>query len=80
MADLQIRLIRPNDSFEELTELLHRAYASLGATGFNYTAVDQNVATTRERTANQECYLAFLDERLAGTFVLGPAAGTTRGL
>jgi hypothetical protein len=33
--------VDPNDSFEELTGLLHRAYASLGAMGFNYTAVDQ---------------------------------------
>jgi GNAT superfamily N-acetyltransferase len=71
MADLQIRLIAPDDSIEELTALLHRAYATLGAMGLNYTAVDQNVATTRERVANRECYLAFLGERLAGTFVLG---------
>lgn len=35
---------------EALTELLHRAYAELGARGLNFTGVDQNVKTTRYRT------------------------------
>lgn len=37
-----IRPIEPGDSLEELTRLLHRAYAPLGKLGLNYTAVDQS--------------------------------------
>jgi len=69
---LHVRLIEAGDSLEALTALLHRAYASLGAMGFNYTAVDQSVATTRERIAHKECYLGFVGERMVGTLVLGP--------
>ena len=72
VADLQIRLMDAGDSFERLTELLHRAYASLGAMGFNYTAVDQCVATTRERVAHGECYLGLVADQIVGTLVLGP--------
>lgn len=44
---------RPYDDAdaEELTGLLHRAYAELGAQGLNFTAVDQDVEVTRERAA-----------------------------
>lgn len=38
---LTLRKLRREDSIEELTYLLHRAYARLGAVGLNYTAVDQ---------------------------------------
>ena len=39
--DIEIRQFGPDDSIEELTALLHRAYARLGSMGLNYTAVDQ---------------------------------------
>jgi|SRR6478609_4768322 len=62
-----------SDSFEELTDLLHRAYATLGASGFNYTAVDQSVTATREQIARKECYLACVAQRMIGTLLLGRA-------
>jgi hypothetical protein len=55
-----IRTFAPNDSLIELTQLLHRAYANLGALGLNYTAVDQ----TPEDTAKQGTALAL--HRLIG--------------
>ena len=48
---ISIRPLGPDDSVEELTALLHRAYAVLGAMGLNYTAVDQTCEVTRKRIA-----------------------------
>jgi homogentisate 1,2-dioxygenase len=47
--------------------------------GFNYTAVDQSVATTRERVAHKECYLGLVAEQIAGTeFVNARETAVTR--
>jgi GNAT superfamily N-acetyltransferase len=72
MEDIQIRVLDERDSLEELTALLHRAYAELGAMGFRYKAVDQSVETTRARIANGECYVAVRARALVGTAVLFP--------
>ncbi len=68
--------IRPwntEDSFDELTTLLHLAYAPLGAMGLNYTAVDQGPKVTAERIAGCMCYVAEQDGKLVGTAtVRGP--------
>ena len=46
MKGCAIRVFAADDLIEHLTELLHRAYAPLGARALNYTAVDQSVETT----------------------------------
>jgi GNAT superfamily N-acetyltransferase len=65
-----IRALRDSDSLDELTALLHAAYSQLGRLGFNYTAVDQAVAVTRERIAGGECYVATANGALVGTVLL----------
>lgn len=55
---ISIRPIRPADNMEELTALLHRAYADLGAMGLNYTAVDQSAEVTRLRIAGGRGFVA----------------------
>lgn len=72
-VDLRIRRIEAEDSREELTALLHRAYAMLGAKGFNYTAVNQSVAATRDAGDKKECYLGLVAGRIVGTLLLGHA-------
>lgn len=67
MPELTIRLLQPEDSLEEITLLLNRAYQRLADLGFNYTAVDQTVEVTRSRIKSCECYVAMLDGRLVGT-------------
>jgi len=69
---LQIRPLQPEDSLSALTALLHRAYARLAALGLNYTAVDQDEATTARRVAGGHCLLAFWEGQLAGTVLLQP--------
>jgi GNAT superfamily N-acetyltransferase len=70
-ADL-IRTLAPTDSLIELTDLLHRAYASLGAMGLNYTAVDQTPDITAQRIAGGQCYVAEVEGRITGTIVVKP--------
>ena len=68
-----IRPLAPQDSIEALTALLHASYASLAAQGWNFTAVDQSVAMTRERLAGAQAFVAEQGGRLVGTIaVRGP--------
>jgi len=64
-----IRLLTEQDSIAELTELLHNAYAQLGAMGFNYTAVDQPEHVTRRRISGGECYIAVNGGLVLGTIL-----------
>jgi GNAT superfamily N-acetyltransferase len=69
---LTVRTLGALDSIEQLTALLHRAYARLGAMGLNYTAVDQTPEVTAKRLAGGQCYVAEWDGQLAGTIVVKP--------
>lgn len=71
-AQLTIRPFGATDSYEELTELLHRGYARLAAAGMKYYASWQPPAITRERCSQGECYLAEFDGRLVGTILFRP--------
>lgn len=67
---LQIRTLSPTDSLDELTSLLHLAYAELATMGLNYTAVDQSVHITEERVTAGVCFVAESDGRILGTIVV----------
>ena len=67
--DIEIRLIRPDDDYAELTELLHRAYSSLAARGMKFLASHQDEKMTRERIGEGECYVAIENGRFIGTIV-----------
>lgn len=70
---IAIRPLRADDCLQRLTELLHAAYATLMAQGWNFTAADQSVQTTRERLAEGQAFIALQDECLVGTIsVRGP--------
>jgi hypothetical protein len=71
MSDPIIRPINATDSRAAMTELLHAAYAQLGAMGFNYTAVDQTEEVTHKRIARGNCLVAIdADGTLVGTIML----------
>jgi GNAT superfamily N-acetyltransferase len=69
---VHIRALEATDSFEELTALLHRAYAPLADLGFRYLATHQDVETTRGRAAKGECYVMLDARRIIGTILLIP--------
>lgn len=61
-AAVLVRLIEPRDSIEEITALLHRAYACQVAMGLRPLAGRQDAETTRERAAHSECYVATIPD------------------
>lgn len=63
------RLFELNDA-RPLTDLLHAAYAELGAMGLNFTAVDQSVETTVMRAQAGQCWIVEDKERLVGTLTM----------
>ncbi|KAG8154898.1 GNAT family N-acetyltransferase [Burkholderia catarinensis] len=59
-----------SDSYDALTALLHRAFAPLGALGFNCPCVDQPVSATRERVLASECFVALGNAHLVATMTM----------
>ena len=59
-----------NDSYDTLTALLHRAFAPLGALGFNCPCVDQPASATRERVLTGECFVALGNAHLVATMTM----------
>lgn len=71
-----VRPLDARDSLHELTALLHRAYARLGAMGLNYTAVDQSAGVTAKRIDGGACFVAERGGRVVGTIVVQPTYAT----
>ena len=67
-----IRPLGPDDSLEELTELLHRAYRKLAEMGLKYLATHQTVDITRKRISHSKCFVAVYDGRIVGTINYNP--------
>ncbi|WP_395703196.1 GNAT family N-acetyltransferase [Aquabacterium sp.] len=70
MNSLKIRRLQPGDSLDELTALVHRAFAPLGREGLRCTGVDQPVETTRQRVGRGDCFVACYGGRLVGTMTM----------
>lgn len=70
--EIDIRPLADGDSIESLTQVIHEAYARLGAMGLNYTAVDQSPEVTRQRARRGVCYVAVHEGRLIGTITIQP--------
>ncbi|WP_082722333.1 GNAT family N-acetyltransferase [Burkholderia mayonis] len=58
------------DSYDELTALLHRAFARLGRMGLNCPCADQPAAVTRQRALAGECFVAVCNDHLVATMTL----------
>ncbi|WP_343641146.1 GNAT family N-acetyltransferase [Roseateles sp.] len=70
---ITLRPIAASDSLEALTALLHASYASLAAQGWNFTAVNQSVQTTRERVQTGQAFVALsASGELVGTVTIAP--------
>lgn len=70
MPSVRIRPLVPTDRLDELTELIHRAYAGLAEMGLRFWATHQSVEDTRRRIEGAECAVAEVDGSLAGTITL----------
>jgi GNAT superfamily N-acetyltransferase len=75
-----IRPLRADDSMDELTALVHRAFARLGRMGLHCTGVAQTLQTTAARARPGACFVALHGGRLAATMTLetpGPRRACT---
>jgi len=58
------------DSYDQLTTMLHRAFARLGSMGLNCTCVDQDVAVTKRRAQAGDCFVVVSHGQIIGTMTL----------
>lgn len=65
--EIEIRKLNENDSVEDLTDLLHRAYKPLADMGLKYVATYQSVENTRKHLKNGDCFIALADDKMIGT-------------
>lgn len=73
MLDYSIRRLRPTDSLDGLTALLHRAFRDLALQGIACECGSQSVERTRERVARGDCFVAVSGGALVGTVTLEKA-------
>jgi len=67
--DFIIRKFEEGDSYEELTDLLHRAYKKLADMGLKFVATYQNAETTKKNLERGNCYLAIRDGKMTGAIL-----------
>lgn len=77
---MKIRVITPQDDLVALTELLHRAYAPLGARGLRYVATHQTPEVTAERLFTGHPLAAELDGKIIGTLTVHPPNAESRSV
>lgn len=73
MSTITLRRLRPDDSMDELTAMLRRAFTRLGASGMNCTCVTQTPAITLQRIGLGDCLVALAGTRMVGTVTLQTA-------
>jgi GNAT superfamily N-acetyltransferase len=66
------------DSYEALTDLLHRAYAPLAAAGMRFYATHQSVEDTRMRAEEGTCFVSEIDGVVVATLSLRRSSSTSR--
>lgn len=69
-SELLVRPVCSDDSMEELTELLHRAYKRLADEGFRFVATYQSVDETLRRISNARCWVGIRNGQLVATLSL----------
>ncbi|WP_322052727.1 GNAT family N-acetyltransferase [Paraburkholderia bannensis] len=71
IGHLVLRRFDPQrDSWEFLTQLLHRAFARLASLGLHCACVDQAASATRQRALAGDCFVAVCNGRIVGTMTL----------
>lgn len=66
---------------DELTRLLHRAYATHGDQGLNFTAVDQDVEVTRQRVRGGGSWVTTQADKIVGALTISyPPEGDVQEL
>jgi len=70
-SEILVRLLQPDDSFTEMTEMLHLAYRQLADMGLKFVATYQDETVTRERSlTNGICLVAVSNKKIIGTLMV----------
>ncbi len=72
MSPVTVRPLKPDDSLQMLTTLIHQAYAPHAAQGLRYWGTHQTVADTATRFASGLGFVAEVAGQIAGTITLRP--------
>lgn len=75
--ELNIRPLENQDSFEQITSLLHLSYQPLAAMGLRFLATYQDNATTQERCLSGYTFVAEHGKELVATLTLYPSSPTS---
>ena len=67
-----VRPVEAGDDIEQLTTLIHAAYAPQAAKGLRYWGTHQSVDDTRKRLASGQGFVAECEGRLVGTITTRP--------
>ncbi|MFC9589853.1 GNAT family N-acetyltransferase [Streptomyces sp. NPDC056944] len=78
-ATVQVRRFRDGDSVEQLTLLLHRAYADHAAAGRVFFASYQSPQDTQHRLSKGECWIATDGNAVVGTVTVSAPHATPAG-
>ena len=70
MGQVHVRRLQEEDSFEEITDLLHRAYSVLADLGLRYLATHQDSGVTKDRCLSGETYVGVFEGRIVSTVTL----------
>ena len=70
------RYLKPSDDLDEITALLHEAYAPLASAGMRFVASHQDVSATRRRTQRGETIVAMDEARIVAIVTLANADRT----
>ena len=70
MNNFAIRRFSSSDSIDEITQMLHHAFAPMAGLGATCQCVDQSNARTRKRMDRGDCLVAVADRRVVGTLTL----------
>ena len=76
---IRYRMLLPSDDLDDVTAMLHQAYAPLAAAGMRFVASHQGVDVTRRRVATGVTVVALDGERVVGIVTVrdpGAKAGT----
>ncbi len=73
---IRYRYLSPEDDLDEITSMLHDAYAPLATAGMRFLASHQHRAVTQKRLANGETIVALADDQTVGIVTLAETSST----
>lgn len=76
-SEWEIRRLADEDSLDELTKLIHEAYAPHLKVGLRFVGTHQTVAVTAERLATGDAFIATSTGRMVGTVLARPPRPTS---